>query len=265
MAGSAEGLFAKLEGANGEPRLLSVDELAHLLAKAKIDNASFPFVLNRGYYSTQFDLTIAHGKKIHVNSSLAAIGGIVEDNFQNCFGNATTGGLHDRFLFGLCPRPFQFSYRPFEGRAEDTEPCEVAVAPEVWEVRDGWVRDIPGLTGRHAEHALRSAVIAAAFSGRTILRAQDLAPARAFAEYQARARKLLQPNPGENTDARCGFAILSALALFQDWVLKRDLSKKIHSERFGPTAFERAIKSLVFSGEVELTEKRPARIRLVPR
>jgi hypothetical protein len=256
---------AKLEVANGEARLLSVDELAHLLAKAKIDNASFPFVLNRGYYSNEFDLTIAHGKKIHVNCSLSAIGGIVEDNFQNCFGTATTGGLHDRFVFGQCPRPFEFSYRPFEGDAESTEPCPVSIDSDVWEACDEWQKQILGLTGRHTEHAIRAAAIAAAFSGRLVLRARDLGPARVFAEYQARVRKLLQPNPGENTDARCAFAIISALALCQGWIPQRELSRKIHADRFGPSAFERAVKSLVFSGEIELSEKRPARVRLVPR
>jgi hypothetical protein len=109
-------------------------------------------------------------------------------------------------------------------------------------------------------------VIAASFSGRLILRARDLGPARVFAEYQSRVRKLLQPNPGENTDARCAFAIMQALAQCQGWISKRELARKIHAHRsFGPSAFERAIKSLVFSGEIELTEKRPVRVRLVPR
>jgi len=27
----------------------------------------------------------------------------VQDKFDEVFGDATTGGLYDRFLFGLCP------------------------------------------------------------------------------------------------------------------------------------------------------------------
>ena len=55
MSGSGEGLLAKLSGANGEARLVSPDELGHLLSKAHIENASFPFILNRAYYYTSFN------------------------------------------------------------------------------------------------------------------------------------------------------------------------------------------------------------------
>jgi hypothetical protein len=264
MAGSAEGLLAKLEGAAGEARLISVDELAHLLAKARIDNASFPFVLNRAYYASEFDLTIARGRQVHVNCRLGLIGGIVEDNFQNCFGTATTGGLHDRFIFGQCPKPHQFSYRPFTGSPEKTEPCAMTIARDVWDARDAWLKEIPGLTGRHAEHALRVAAISAAFSGRSILTAKALGPARAFAEYQSRVRLLLKPNPGENTDAKCAFAITSVLDAQAGWISRRELGRRIHKERFGPAANERALKGLIFAGDVEAIESRPFRVRRAP-
>ncbi len=54
MSGSAEGLLAKLSDARRAARLVSPDELGHLLSKSHIENASFPFVLNRAYYQTNF-------------------------------------------------------------------------------------------------------------------------------------------------------------------------------------------------------------------
>ena len=252
MSGSAEGLLAKLENANGAARLISVDELAHLLSKAQIDRASFPFVLNRAFDTPAFSLTIARGKQINVNVSLSVIGGIVEENFQQAFGSATTGGLHDRFVFGLCPRPFEFQYHPFEGNAETTDPCQVTISPDVWDARNSWLKEIPNLTGRHATNSLRAAIIASAFSRRPVLRAKDLGPAREFAIYQARVGVVLRPDPGENTDARCANAIISALSAANgNLVSRRDLMKKIHPERLGPTACEKALKALILVGTVE--------------
>ncbi len=263
LAGSFEGLVGRLN-VGGDARLLSPDELGHLLTKAQIDGASFPFALNTAFGRSEFDVTAARGKQISVNCRLGIIGGIVEDNFSSLFGAATMGGLHDRFIFGRCPQPFQYRYRPFEGGAEYTEPCAVTIAGDVWELRDVWLKEIHGLNTRTAELAIRAAVIAAAFCGRSILYAKHIeVSGRAFAEYQVRMRHAFKPNPGENTDARCAFAILGALDAKPGWNLKRDIAKHIHYERFGPTAFERAVNSLVAAGDINLDTKRPAKVRRV--
>jgi hypothetical protein len=263
LAGSSEGLLDKLADANGDARLLNPDELGHLLTKAKIDGASFPFVLNTAFYKTEFDVTMARSKKIHWNCVLGIIGGVVTSNFESLFGVATTGGLHDRFIFGQCPRPFEFQYRPFEGGPEHTQPCSVTIDRGVWEARDEWVKTIRGCSPRCAENAIRVAAIAAAFSGRAILYAKHLEAARSFAEYQAKMREVLRPNPGENTDARCAFAILSALADDRGWNEKRSVARKIHSYRYGPSAFERAVNALQSSGDIDVDRSRPIRLRLI--
>jgi len=268
MSGSAEGLLAKLSDANGAARLVSPDELGHLLSKAHIENASFPFVLNRAYYQTNFEQTSARGKVIQFNCSLSFIGGVVDADFGHLFDFATVGGLHDRFIFGQCPDGFDFVYRPFEGAPEwsDTPPAAVAVDPEVWEAKDEWVRTIPNLSGRCAEHALRVAGICAAFDGRKQLRVSDLGPARAFAENQARVRLILRPNPGENPDAKCAFAIVAALerqAPCGQWVNRRSLYKQIHAERHGAGVFNRAVNNLQYNGEIELGVK-SMELRLLP-
>jgi DnaB-like helicase N terminal domain len=262
LAGSAEGLLEKISDANGDTRLLMPDELGHLLTKARIDCASFPYVLNTAFYISDFELTMARGKKISVNVALSILGGIVAENFESCFSSATTSGLHDRFIFGLNPSPFSYVYRPLDCGPESTEPCAVEIAGDVWEARDEWISNIAGVTPRVAEQALRVAVIGAAFSGRRVLHARHLSAARAFGEYQARVRQKLAPNPGENPDARCAFAILRALE-HGEWYLRREIGRKIHADRFGPNVFERAVRGLEATGEIHLDNRKPARIRRV--
>ena len=222
--GSAEGLIKHLkEIEQNAVRLFAVDELGHLLAKAAIDRSSFPFIMNSLYYHDQ--QTGGTGKEqFQFDCRLSIAGGLVEELFGDSFGLATTGGLYDRFLFGLCPQPYEFLYRPFEGPAEKLNPFAAAVDPEVWQARDQWVKD--GISPRVAEHALRVAYICASVDGRPSLRALDLGPAHALAEYQMRARIILQPNPGENPDARCAVAIrgwLNSHAMDAKWIKRRDL------------------------------------------
>jgi hypothetical protein len=264
MAGSAEGLLANLEHAGGDGRLISVDELAHLLLKATIDKASFPSLLNRAFSKTEFDLIMRRGQKVHVNCRLGIIGGVVEDNFQNSFGAATTAGLYDRFVFGQCPKPHhKYHYRPFEGPTEEPDPCDVRIDPEVFEATKDWVKDNPALgEGRPVELAIRFATIAAAFSGQSVLRPPHLKAARAFAEYQCRVRALLKPNPGQNHDAQCAFTILAALEECGTWMYQHDLDRKIHGARLGPGVFRRALENLEFNGEIErVREGRRTRFR----
>jgi hypothetical protein len=253
--GSAEGLLHALRELKGENRLLFVDELGHLLEKAQIDRSSFPFVLNTAYYRSNFDVTMAKQARVNFSCRLSLAGGVVEENYGAVFGNSTTGGTQGRFLHGLCPKPFTYLYRPYDKTPESLEPKHVRIDREVWDARDEWVKTVPGLTPRLAEHALRCAAICAAFDGRTVLRAADLGPAFELAKYQVRVRYVLQPNPGENPDARCAFAIVGWLkgnASNGERVSKRELYKVIHAERFGPGVYDRALKNLLFGEEIEL-------------
>lgn len=255
MAGSAEGLLRKIGDNNGCAKLYCPDELSHLFAKAQIERASFAPIVQRCFYHTSFDMVIAKGQQFPVNCSLGIVGGIVDLKFEECFGTATTAGLYDRFVFGRSPSAFTFDYRPFDTAAERLpDPVKVSVHPGVWELKSGWLKTIPGMTGRVAENALRIASICAGFDGRTLLRAENLARALEFAKYQIRVQALLQPNPGQNPEAVCAFAILQQidkLAPNCEWLSKRNISKAIHAERFGPGIFRRAGDNLVFNEEIE--------------
>jgi len=263
--GSAEALIEKLQDAEPNAvRLLSVDELGHLLAKAAIDRSSFPYILNSAYYEDH-QTGGSKGHQFELDCRLSVMGGLVEESFGDSFGAATTGGLYDRFIFGLCPEPYQFLYRPFEGSAERLNPFACAIDPEIWDARDEWIRDA-GITGRIAEHALRVAYICASIDGRPTLRASDLGPALAFAQYQKRVRVVLSPNPGENPDAKCAIAIrnwLSEHANDGRWITRRELDRGINSARLGPGVFNRCLGNLLFNDEIAVNHKEKT-IRLQP-
>src|SRR5262249_20400308 len=120
---------------------------------------------------------------------------------------------------------------------------------------------------RIAEHGLRVAYICASVDGRPILRAHELEPALAFVNYQTNVRKILQPNPGENPDAKCAIRIrnwLETHASDGDWVLQRDLDRGIHSSRLGPGVFTRCLANLALNGEIESDSKRKSVRLIVP-
>ncbi len=276
MAGSAEGLLRKLGNTNGNARLLSVDELGHLLEKAQIEGASFPYILDRAYYHTTFVATMARGQETTFNCRLSLIGGVVDDNFGDLFGSKTKGGLHDRFIFGQCPSGFNYRYRPFEGgpalqlgsddpNVISARPVAVNIHPDVLEARDKWLVDEPNLqAGRVTEHAIRAALVCAAFDGRGVLRASDLGPALEFARYQARIRKMLKPNPGETMEAIMATKVIDWLDTYApasndgdngQWVNRRVLYKAIHAERFGHAVSNRAIQVLEANGDIETSKE----------
>ena len=257
MAGSAESLARHLQGADGAPRLFAPDEFAHVLEKASIQNASFASVLSRAFYHTNFLLLLQKKDKAHFNVSLSMLGGIVDDRFEDLFGRATTAGLYDRFIFGACPDLFEFKYSPFEDDRQEYEPQSVYVLPEVWEAKNDWK-----IESRVIELALRTAIVCAAFDGRSVLKAEDLGPAKAFAEYQQRIRKLLKPNEGENLEAKWTLKALTRLEQYGgSFVSKRKFIHDTGGYRYSPSAVERALKVLEMNGEIEVTPKRPFMIR----
>jgi hypothetical protein len=182
---------------------------------------------------------------------------------QHSFSHSTTGGLYDRFFFGLSPTGFRYQFRPWAGTPTHINPRAVTIHQDVFEAKNQWEKDNPELANRVSENALRAAIICAAWDGRCLLTASNLGPALALAEYGARARTVLLPNPGMNLDARCAFAITSTLKTCKGPVKRRDLYNAIHAERYGPGAFDRAVRSLEFNGELEQTGQRPKYIKML--
>jgi hypothetical protein len=79
-----------------------------------------------------------------------------------------------------------------------------------------------------------------------------------------KVRELLQPNPGENDDAKMGHAIRNWLAKNArdgKWITKRDLFRAINAHRLGGTVFNRALRAMEFNCELE---KQDVLVRLKP-
>jgi TOTE conflict system, Archaeo-Eukaryotic Primase domain len=268
-SGSAEGFVERVGDRKGACALWTPDELAHVLEKAQIQGASFPSILNSIFYKDQNSITVAHRKFVEFNARITLAGGLVEENFDNCFGAETTFGLYDRFLFGVCPSGFSYSYRPpnlpdvFEkdlfGNAEQPAVEVPRIDDSVWSARDE-IRKAEQLDNRVLEIALRVALICAAWDGKTVLRASDLGPAWEMARYQQRVRALFKPNPGRNFEAVAAYKVYSYLKQHADggkWIAWRDVIRATHVMEYGPSTVDRAISSMVFSGEIERTEVVP--------
>jgi hypothetical protein len=255
MAGSSEGLFTRLQNAAGASRLLSVDELSHLLAKSKIDNASFPYVLNRAYYDSLFTMVAARSRQIDFNCNLSILGGVVEGNFENSFGAASIGGLYDRFGFAQCPTGYQYDFRPCEYSkvlGDVWEPVKVDIDPQVWEAKSEYVKKLQ-VTPRLFEIGLRVAVICAAIDRRSMLRVSDLEPVLPFVQYQANTRKVLQPNPGENVDGILAAKFLNYIERYGakgEWLDVRTMLREVHSYRYG-VGNQRVLDGLDRAGEID--------------
>ena len=283
-SGSAEGMVQLIGNLEGAPRLVFVNELAHMMKKAAIENSTMAQVLNDAYYGDKQQFTLARGRRVDFNCRLTVTGGIVHEDFEKLFGAGTIGGFYDRFIFGQCPTGFDdYSWKPFEGEpvyipatGDDLlvgtrQPVLVSVDCSVWIERDRWAKDL-GLRKRVCEHAIRAAIICASFDGREVLRADDLGPALAFAQYQASLRERLQPNPGENTDAVLAYKIIEFLRTLPhagtevgQYIGRKELYHAINAYRFGPGAFERCLSALEDCDEIEIAKQgRKTLIRLAP-
>lgn len=269
-SGSAEGLSNRIGNVAGAHRLFFPDELLHTMEKAQIEGASFASFLNSAYDQDSEPLTIAKGKEIDFNCQLSLMGGLVDGKFGAAFGNKTTGGLYERFIFGQCPEGVVHLYRPFEGdpvletstvfeQMEDRlqeppeRPVEVTIDPSVWKQTDQWLKEEPELK-RSVQNAVRVAVICAAFDKREILYGKDLAPALEFARYQTAVRKLLQPNEGENPQGVLTHQFLSHLdrhAPDGRTLGEREMLNSTNAYRFGPGIAEQVLRALEFNGDIE--------------
>lgn len=263
VSGSAEALVRETAGAEGNPRLFSPDELGHTLQKLQIERSSFSFVLNTAYYKSQFRVLMGKKETADFNCELSIVGSLVEERFADLFNSETTGGLYDRFLFGLCPGNFQFVYRPFMGSPEGVKTTEVYIDPEIWEWRAEFERANKHINPRVIEHAIRAATICASFDGVRVLRPDRMAPHIELALYQTRIRAILKPNPGENFEGQLAHKFLEYLGRHRGFVTRRELFRATHAYDKGPTTADRAINTLVANGDVhEVKSGRQTFLRL---
>jgi hypothetical protein len=255
-SGSAEQLVRRLSDAAGNPRLLHIDELAHLFKKQQIDRASFPQILNEAYYNQKFEVLSGHKpQRVDVDVKLSMIGGIVEELFQDSFAKETVGGQHDRFLFGLCPGNFHFDYAPLEGSPEKFHIAPVKIDRSIWEAKRAYLAKHPQMNPRILETSIRTAVICAAFNGNKTLKGFQLGPAFALAEYQLNIREILQPNTGETVEGKACSKILNYVMRYKGkYLSRRQALRDTHVYDLGPTVADRVISVLKANGDIEVTK-----------
>src|SRR5258706_7167094 len=161
-AGSSDGMAETIGNANGETRLVFVEELEHLMKKVNYEGSTFANFLNDAYYRDQQQLVVARRKQIAFNARLTLAGGVPEQGFEEVFGAGSVTGLHSRFIFGLCPSNFAgYIHHPPDGdpvlkyRAEDDpefalepqRPQAITIDPDVWKETARWQRELK-LSGR---------------------------------------------------------------------------------------------------------------------
>ncbi|MFZ0979436.1 MAG: hypothetical protein WAN23_08540, partial [Candidatus Acidiferrales bacterium] len=254
-SGSAEGFVERVGDRQGSPVLWFPDELAYVLERAQMQGASFPQILNTMFYHDDNKLTVTKRKFLQFNARLSLIGGLVEENFEHCFGAETTFGLYDRFLFGICPSGFAYSYRPPEAvdlfNGDPVPSYHIPfVRSDVWEARDE-IRRAENIDNRILEIAIRSALVCAAIDGQRELTSADLAPAWELARYEQRVRALFKPNPGRNFEGVVAHKILGYLKREPEkWFEWRTVKRATHVDDYGPSVCERALNALVFSSQI---------------
>jgi hypothetical protein len=254
VAGSAEALIRETASAAGNPRLFSPDELGHLLEKMRIERSSFSFILNSAYYKSQFRVLMGKKETASFDCNLSILGGLVEERFSDLFSANTTGGLYDRFMFGLFPGNFRFEYRPFEGPVEITRTVPVRIGMDVWDAKHAWETNDPTSNQRIFENAVRCAVICASFDGKTTLTADDLGPHYELAQYQHRIREFLKPNPGENFEGQLAHKFKQYLERYHGrFVDRRSMFRDTHAYDKGLSTADRALDMMIANGDVAKT------------
>jgi hypothetical protein len=244
--------------------LINPDELSHLMAKAGIPDASFASTLTTAFYQTRHMVTLGGqggGKELLIPFGFSLTGGIVQDQFESVFNSASVGGVYDRFLFGLAPKGFKWSYREFphqhklfQNGSLLIKPVSVSLDGSVSEVIEVWNKKYPK-AGRVVEICLRVAQIFASIDGRAVVAGDDLEKLEPLAVWQMGVRSIYRPNEGENPDAIFANAAWSWIQTHaRQWRTIRDLQKgtNYHRRKLGPNVAYHALQGLVREQQVDM-------------
>jgi putative DNA primase/helicase len=240
--------------------LVNPDELSHVMAKAGIPDATLASTLTTAFYNRRHIITLGGqggGRDITIPFPFSIIGGIVQEDFDSVFDASSLGGLYDRFLFGLAPEGFNWSYRsfPVDHPFFQSKPSPVVTIahPSLEEVIKHWNQRDKEL-GRIVEVCVRVAAVFAAIDGRMTVTGEDLEKLWPLAQYQKAIRSMYKPNPGMNPDAiYANVAMNWVQANAQQWRTLRDLQKgtNYHRRKLGPNVAFRSIQALARDSQIE--------------
>jgi hypothetical protein len=241
--------------------LVNPDEWSHVMSKAGIPDASLASALTTAFYNRRHLVTLGGqggGKDVTIPFPFSIIGGIVQEDFDSVFDASTLGGLYDRFLFGLAPDGFNWSWRSFPGDhpffQSKPKPVIAVAHPSLEEAIKDWNGRDKDL-GRIVEVCARVATIFAAIDGRSKVTGEDLEKLWPLAQYQKALRAIFKPNPGTNPDAIYANAAMGWIqAHARQWRSLRDLQKgtNYHRRRLGPNVAFRSVQALARDGQIDV-------------
>lgn len=272
-AGSGEGMAQKIGDVGGASKLVFVDELEHLMKKVNIKGSTFANTLDDAYTTDAQQATVEHRKEIPLHVRLSLAGGLPEEVFSEAFGAGTVGGLHSRFMFGVCPSSYPgYCWAPPQGRpalertdaseefdslpASAGRPSRIDIDAAVWKETARWQREL-NLHGRAVEMAMKAAIISAAFDNRGTLTVAQLRPALAFARYQDAVHRRFLPNPGKNDDAMLENDVTKYMqehAPHGDWINRKKMLDAINAYRYGSNVINRVLAAMSQNRIIELNK-----------
>lgn len=267
--GSGEGLSKRIGDVGDSARLWFPDELIHVMIKSSYRGATFPQTLQMSWQKNRNDAVVAEQREIPFSCRLTLIGGLVTDQFSDAFGDASVGGLYDRFIFAECPSGFVLDWKPDKGQPVREMPIasdfdqpaafdQISleyIDDDVWVEKSRWIKEL-GINERVVENTIRVAAICAAFDNRGTLRAADLGPHLEFARYQEKMRAAHKANPGRTDSGKLWHDTEAYIDIHSpngEWIEERVMLKAIHAWDYGLGIAE---QNLVLAERAGLIERK---------
>ena len=203
--------LVKMIGEDSNTLLIVSDEFRAVLGKCQIPNSTLAQVFCTLWSKDKAGVSDKKSQEACIGK-LCVLGNIAAEDptdFAKVFGNSTTTGTYDRFIFGYDAQLVK--YRPLEIKTQFfTDEMVVRIPTWVWDAKDKWGGDDIARR-RLTEHALRVALVTAACNGDKEITVPCLAAAFRLCEWQERLRKKFRPGVAETLEAECLAAIYNAL------------------------------------------------------
>ncbi len=176
-----------------EPQLVWCDELWNMMQKMQMPLSSLPQTLTTLWNHNEakgVDKNGTVGCKVYPH----LLGGLkVKDasDFRRAFGNKTSDGLADRFIYGWAEHR---DFVPHDIPCDNRYPEKPVVPKQVWQTANEWANEQTETRKRLKEIALRVAFVTASMNHDPEITKEGMAAAIRFCEWQETIRKVMIPS-----------------------------------------------------------------------
>ena len=265
--GSAEGLYAEMNRVRWDRRLLlCYDEFQQFVNKCKIESSILLQMVNTLFEKNRYQNRIKQNAPKLEDAHLCMLSASTEDTYEKCWEQQFTAiGFNNRLFIVPCDSTREQSIPP-PIPEEDIEYLKgmlneiiemvgngmtVGISDKAYKMYDAWYKELP--TGKHSiridTYALRLAVLLTINDKKKEIDVAIIKKVIALCDWQLKVRQRYDPLNTDNAYAMVEAKIRRVL-LVEPNMTKRDISKRIHAERFGVRLFESAIQNLRDSGEI---------------